>query len=82
MENIFESKERVMVIGVPDAKIIFTKVPFIQYERFLLDKNVRQYIETIMISKKSCEWAFKNNHCKKHMKCQLELTALTLNSLE
>ena len=29
-----------------------TKSPFIQYEQFLLDKNFRQYIETIMISKK------------------------------
>ena len=26
--------------------------PFIQYEQFLLDKNFRQYLETIMVSKK------------------------------
>ena len=25
-------------IGAPDAQIIFTKVPFLQYEQFLLDK--------------------------------------------
>ena len=33
-------------------KIIFTKAPYIQYEQILLDKNFRQYLETIMISKK------------------------------
>ena len=52
MKKLFESKEKVTEIGAPDAKIIFTKAPFIQYEQFLLDKNFRQYIETIMISKK------------------------------
>ena len=45
MKKLFESE-------APDAKIIFTKAPFIHYEEFLLDKNFRQYIETIMISNK------------------------------
>ena len=36
----------------PDAKIIFTKAPSIQYEQLLLDKNFRQYLETIMVSEK------------------------------
>ena len=36
----------------PDAKIIFTKVPFIQYEQLLLDNNFRQYLGTIMASRK------------------------------
>ena len=40
------------MIEAPDAKKKFIKAPFIQYEQFLLDKNFRQYIETIMISKK------------------------------
>ena len=35
-----------------DIKVIFTKAPFIQYEQILLDKNFRQYLETIMVSKK------------------------------
>ena len=35
-----------------DVKIIFKKAPFIQYEQILLDKNFRQYLETIMVSKK------------------------------
>ena len=36
----------------PEAKIIFTKATFIQYEQLLLDKNFKQYPETIMFSKK------------------------------
>ena len=52
MKKLFESKKRVTTIGVPDAKIIFTKALFIQYEQFLLDKNFRHYLETIMVSKK------------------------------
>ena len=39
-------------IPSPDAKIIFAKAPFIQYEQLLLDKNFRQYLETRMVSKK------------------------------
>ena len=37
----------------PDAKINFTKTPFIQYEQLLLDKTFRQYLETIVVSKKT-----------------------------
>ena len=39
-------------IPSPDAKIIFTKAPFIQNEQILQDKHFRQYMETIMVSKK------------------------------
>ena len=52
MKKIVESKKKVTVIGAPDAKIIFTKAPFLQYEQFLLDKNFRQYLGKIMVSKK------------------------------
>ena len=51
MKKLFESKKRVTPIGTPDAKTFFTKASFIQYEQFLLGKNFRQYIETIMLSK-------------------------------
>ena len=40
-------------ITAPDAKGIFTKALFIQYEQILLDKNFRQYLKTIMVSKKN-----------------------------
>ena len=49
MKKLFESKA---TVGAPDPKIIFTKTSFIQYKQFLLDKNLRQYLETIMVSKK------------------------------
>ena len=55
MKRLFESK-KVLAAGSPvpspDAKIIFTKATFIQYEQILQDKNFRQYLETIMVSKK------------------------------
>ena len=37
----------------PDAKINFTKTPFIQYEQLLLDKNFRKHLETIVVSRKN-----------------------------
>ena len=55
MKRLFGSR-KVLVTGTaipaPDAKIIFTKAPYIQYEQILLDKNFRQHLETIMVSKK------------------------------
>ena len=55
MKKLFESR-KVLATGsaipAPDAKIIFDKAPYIQYEQILLDKNFRQYLETIMVSKK------------------------------
>ena len=35
-----------------DAEVLFTSAPFVQYEQILLDKNFRQHLETIMVSKK------------------------------
>ena len=55
MKRLFESQKR-LATGTamlkPDVKIIFTKAPFIQYEQILLGKNFRQYLETMMASKK------------------------------
>ena len=55
MNKIFKSK-KLLAAGVAlpnaDAQIIFTKAPFLQHEQILLDKNFRQYLETIMVSKK------------------------------
>ena len=34
------------------GKIIFTRASSVQYEQLLLDSNFRQYLETIMVSKK------------------------------
>ena len=45
MKKLFESRKVLAsgtTIPVPDAKIIFTKEPLIQYEQILLEKNFRQ----------------------------------------
>ena len=52
MKRLFESKKEIIAIGTQEAKIIFAKVPYIQHEQFLQDKNFRPYFETLMISKK------------------------------
>ena len=57
-----------MIPSKPDTKIILTKAPFIQYEQILLDKNFRQCLETIMVSKKYCGWEPKKLPYKKHIK--------------
>ena len=80
MKKLFESRNRVTTIGAPDAKIIFTKALFIQYEQFLLDKNFRQYQETKMVLKKILRMGVQKTAIqKKHMKYQLALTQLMLN---
>ena len=55
MEKLLESRKVLAAnAAIPkvDAEIIFTKAPYIQYEQILLDKNFRQHLETIMVSKK------------------------------
>ena len=55
MERLLESRKALAnnaAIPAVDAKIIFTKAPFIQYEKVLLDKKFRPHLETIMVSKK------------------------------
>ena len=55
MKKLFKSRK--VITGVAtvdlDPKIVFTEAPFIQYEQLLLDTNFRQYLETIMVSKKN-----------------------------
>ena len=46
MDKLFESRK------VLPAETIFTKATYIQYKQILLDKNFRQHLETIMVSKK------------------------------
>ena len=56
MAKLFESKKLLSSSTTtapdPDVAIIFTKAPFVQYEQILLDKNFRQHLEPIMVSKK------------------------------
>ena len=57
MKKLFDIRKVLASILTPDPKVIFIKAPFIQYEQILLDKNFRQYLETIMVSKKVRERA-------------------------
>ena len=56
LAKLFESRKilafTTTTSPAPDAEIIFTRAPFIQYEQILLDKNFRQHLQTIMVSKK------------------------------
>ena len=56
MTRLFQSRKVLAAsttsAPAPDAEILFTRAPFIQYEQILLDKNFRQHLGTIMVSKK------------------------------
>ena len=52
MKKLIPLKNKVMVTDAPDVQILFARVAFIQYSQILLTKNLRQYLETIMLSSK------------------------------
>ena len=69
MMKLFESRKvlAASTTSAPttlDAEILFTRVPFIQYQQILLDKNFRQHLETIMVSKKIKNASAKNTNTK------------------
>ena len=56
-------------------KLFLQKAPFLQYEQFLLDKNFRQHLETIMVSKNVLRMGVQKTPVQKHMKFLLNKTA-------
>lgn len=58
--KLFKQNRQLAAIAAPDAKIIFHEAPFVQYEQFRVNNNFRQYLETIMISKKVLQLPVKN----------------------
>ena len=69
MKRLFESRKLLAAnsaLPSPDVKIIFMKAPFTQYEQLLLDKNFRQYLETIMVSKKILRMGVQKTLLQKH----------------
>ena len=63
MNKLFNSRKVIATetaIPAPDPKIVFTKAPYIQYEQVFLDKNFRQYLET-MVSKKVLRMGTQKN---------------------
>ena len=50
------------MVGAPDAKIMFTKAPLIQYGQILLDKYF--FKKRSWFPKRSYAWGFKNTDTK------------------
>ena len=84
MKRLFESR-KVLASGTalptPDAKIIFTKAPYIKYEQILLDKNFRQYLKTIMVSKKNTKNGSSKNTDTKTYKINVGQDSLDIDFL-
>ena len=55
MKKLFESRKLLAAgtaLPAAETQVIFTRARFTQYEQVLIDKNLRQYLETIMVSNK------------------------------
>ena len=74
-------KKKVTTVGAPDVKIIFTKSPFIQYEQTLLDKNFRQNLETIMVSKKILHMGVQKTPIQKTYEIAVGSDSININFL-
>ena len=66
----------------PDRKIIFTKAAFIQYEQLLLDKNFRQYLETMMVSKKILRMETQKSPIQKTYEINVGADSMEIDFLE
>ena len=84
MDKLFESR-KVLASGaaIPevDAEILFTKAPFVQYKQILLDKNFRQHLETIMVSKKILRMGAQKTPIQKNYKIQKGSDSLNVEFL-
>ena len=84
MDKLFEPKKVLALtesIPKADAEIIFTTAPFIQYEQILLDKNFRQHLETIMVSKKILRMGVQKAPIQKLYKIQKGSDSLNVEFL-
>ena len=84
LKILFEPK-KVLAAGSalpsPGAKIVFTKAPFIQYEKLLLDKNFREYLETIMVSKKILRMGAQKTPIQKTYEINVERESINIDFL-
>ena len=46
LNKLFESNKQVATVTTSDAEIIWHDAPFLQYEKFRLNDNFTQYLET------------------------------------
>ena len=84
MKRLFESRNFLILgaaLTTPKSKIIFTKAPYIQYEQILLVKNFRQYLETIIISKKILRMGAQKTSIQKICKINVGQDSLDINFL-
>ena len=84
MDKLFEPKKVLALtesIPKADAEIIFTRAPFIQYEQILLDKNFRQHLETIMVSKKILRMGAQKAPIQKTYEIQKDSDSLNVEFL-
>ena len=70
MKKLFESKKKVTAID-----------PFLQYEQVLLDKNSRQYLETIMVSKKILRMGVQKTPIQKTYEISTGSDSININFL-
>ena len=59
----------------------FTKAPFVQYEEILLDKNFRQHLETIIVSKKILRMGAEKTPIQKTYEIQNRSDSLSVEFL-
>ena len=84
MDKLFEPKKVLALTeSIPevDAEIIFTRAPFIQYEQILLDKNFRQHLETIVVSKKILRMGAQKAPIQKTYEIQKDSDSLNVEFL-
>lgn len=86
MKKLFESKNLYGATDtIPsslDAKIIFTKAPFIQYEQILLDKNSRLHLKTVMVSKKILRMGVQKTPIQKTYKILVGPNSINIDFLD
>ena len=84
MQQLFESRKVITGVATldPDTKIIITKTAFIQYEQLLLDKNFRQYLETIMVSKKILRMETQKSPIQKTYEINVGADSIEIDFLE
>ena len=82
MERLFESRNvlsSTATIPSPDVKIIFTKALFVQNEQLFFDKNFRQYLETIIVSKNILRMGAQKTPIQKTYKINVGQDSLSID---
>ena len=60
MNRLFKTKVKLGTFCDPDAEIIWTEAPYIEFEQIRLSDNIRQYLEAALISTNVFRTGIKN----------------------